>query len=122
MGLKSKTLLIAGIIEIVSLLFLGWNPKFLYGLALGTFVALGNFSLLLATSKLTLLTKKGMFINILGYVIRLTIYGGTFFISYRLGVVPGIGTLLGFMTLKIALYHEHGIRPGFKKQKKQEEV
>lgn len=115
MGLKNKTILIAVIIEIASLLFLGWNPKFLYGLTLGTLVAFGNFSLLAVTSKLALLTKKGMLINMFGYLVRLAVYCGTFLISYRLGTIPGIGTLLGFMTLKIALYHEHGIKPGFKK-------
>ena len=115
MGLKGKTFLIAGIIELGSLLFIGWSPRFLYGLALGTLVSIGNFSLLTATSKLALLTKKAMLINMFGYLVRLAVYCGTFLISYRLGTAPGIGTLLGFMTLKIALYHEHGIKPGLKK-------
>ncbi len=116
MGLKVKTFFVAGIIEIVSLIFLGWNLKFLYGLVLGTAIAIGNFSLLMFTSKLALQTKKGRLINTLGYFVRLIIYGGIFLFSYNLGTVPGIAALLGFMTLKIALYYEHGIKPGLKKK------
>lgn len=122
MGLKGKTFLIAGIIETASLLIIGWNPKFLYGLALGCFVAIGNYSLLIVTSKLSLHLKSGVIVNMLGYIVRLAIYGGTFLISYRLGTASGIATILGFMTLKAALYHEHGIKPGFRKQKNKEEV
>lgn len=117
MGLKVKTFFVAGIIEIVSLIFLGWNLKFLYGLVLGTAIAIGNFSLLTLTSGFALKFRRGVIINLLGYIVRLIIYGAIFFYSYKVGTVSGIGTLLGFITLKLALIHEHGIKPGMKKKR-----
>lgn len=119
MGLRGKTFLIAGIIEIGSLLFIGWSPRFLYGLALGCVVAIGNYSLLTVGAKLSLHLKSGVVVNILSYIVRMCIYAATFLISYRLGTESGIATIFGFMTLKIALYHEHGIKPGFRNKKEE---
>lgn len=105
------------IIEIGSLLFIGWNPKFTYGLALGTCIAIVNYNLLILSSKAILEKKRGMSLGFIGYLVRLTIYGGVFLMSYRVGIVSGIATLFGYFTIKLGIFYLYGFKPGFASRK-----
>ncbi len=50
---------------------------------------------------------------VLSYVVRLIIYGGAFYMSYQIGTVSGLATLLGYMTLKMGMYYTYGFKPKF---------
>lgn len=111
------SLVVAIIVQMGSLCFVGLDLLFTYGLALGTSIAIVNYNLLKFSSRLALSKGKGISLVLFGYIIRLTIYGGAFLLSYRSGVVGGIATLLGFVSFKIALYYLYGIKSGFKSKK-----
>ena len=105
--------IIAILCEIISLPFLGWNPRFAYGLALGTCIAIANFHLLVFASKKVLDRGKGVGLAFIGYILRLFLYGGGFYMSYRLGTDSGLATLLGYLTLKIGMIYLKGFKPKF---------
>lgn len=105
------------IIEAGSLLFIGWNPKFAYGLALGTCIAIVNYNLLVLSSKAMLEKRHGMSLGFIGYLVRLAIYGGVFLLSYSVGIVSGIATLFGYFTLKLGIFYLYGFKPGFASRK-----
>ena len=122
--IKAKTsslyfysLIVAIIFELGSLCFIGFDPIFAYGLALGTSIAIVNYNFLRFTSGLALAKNKGISLVLLGYIIRLSIYGGAFLISYRTGIAGGIATFLGFISFKISLYYSYGIKPGLTSRK-----
>ena len=108
---------VAVIVELVSLPFLGLNMQFSYGLALGTAIAILNFNIMAFTLKRAL-SGRGISISMLGYIIRLLIYGGTFYISMRVSQLSGLGTVLGFLTLKGAIYYLHGFKAKFSEGRK----
>lgn len=108
------SLIVVILVQLGSLCFVGLNPLFTYGLALGTSIAIVNYNLLKLSSSIALSRGKGISLVFLGYIIRLTIYGGAFLLSYRVGIEGGIATLLGFISFKLALYYLYGIKPGFK--------
>lgn len=102
---------------LISIIFIGVNVQFLYGLALGTSIAIVNFQLLAFTLK-KVLGGLGAYLAFVGYLFRLMIYGGAFYASMRIGLNSGMGTLFGFMTLKIAIYYLYGFRAKFSTNRK----
>lgn len=104
----------AAVIELASLPFLGLDAQFLYGLFLGTAIAVVNFNLMDFSFRLALELRKGA-IAFLGFLLRLAVYGVAFYMSLRVGLISGAGTALGFLTLKLALFYLHGYRPKFTK-------
>ncbi len=110
-------ILVAVIIELASLPFLGLDIQFSYGLALGTAVAILNFSIMVFTLKRAL-SGRGMATTFLGYMIRLIIYGCVFYLSMKVSTISGLGTILGFLTLKSAIYYLHGFKAKFSKDRK----
>jgi len=103
----------AVICEVASLPFLGFNVKFTYGLVLGTCTAIVNYSILSFTATRIVNRGNGAWLAVLGYIIRLLIYGGVFYISYKVSAASGIAALLGFMTLKAGIYYVYGFKPKF---------
>lgn len=103
----------AVICEVASLPFLGFNVKFTYGLVLGTCTAIVNYSILSFTATRIVNRGNGAWLAVLSYIIRLLIYGGIFYISYKVSVASGIASLLGFMTLKAGIYYVYGFKPKF---------
>lgn len=101
-------------IELASLPFLGWDVQFFYGLSLGTAVTIVNFNIMSLTLRLTL-EKRNIAISYFGYLIRLAIYGGTFYIALGNGIICGLGSVLGFFTLKAAMMYLHGVKAKFSK-------
>lgn len=110
-------LIVGAIIELASVYFIGWDVLFLYGLVLGTAVAIVNYKLLVFFSRLALSSKRGVGLVVIGYIARLSIYGGIFYLSYRSGLTSGVGTLLGYITLKVVIFYEYGFRPGMASKK-----
>jgi hypothetical protein len=106
-------IIVALLFELISLPFLGWNVRFAYGLALGTCIAIVNFNFLAFTTRRILDRRKGVGLAVMGYMLRLFLYGGGFYMSYKLGTASGLATLLGYMTLKIAIYYVYGFKPKF---------
>lgn len=112
-GLYGYSVLAAAIIELGSLPLIGWNPLFIYGLALGTCVAIVNYNILVLLSQKALDMGRGISLAVVGYIVRLGIYGGVFLLSYKTGTVSGIATLLGYMTIKLSMFYVYGFKPGF---------
>ncbi|MDR2132191.1 MAG: ATP synthase subunit I [Clostridiales Family XIII bacterium] len=100
---------IALIFEGGSLLFLGLDAGFAYGLALGTAVSIVNFNILARVSR-RLLDGGRPWMSFVGYIARLAVYGFAFYMALRVSHIAAIGAALGFLTLKLAIYYVHGFR------------
>ncbi len=101
------TVLMAVIIEIISLFFTkGFNLHFAYGLAVGTAVADVNFTLLaFMLEKAVIRQKKSAIIFYsLGFVGRLAIFGGAFYLCYVTSQIAGLSCVIGFITVQLAIY------------------
>ena len=107
-------ILVAAVFELASIPFLGMDVQFLYGLSLGTAIAIVNFNLMAITFRLVL-EKRNRSIAFIGYLLRLAVYGGVFLISIRVSLISALGTALGFLTLKLAMFYLHGFRAKFSK-------
>lgn len=101
------------IMEVISLPFLGFNLKFLYGLLLGTAISIVNFNIMTFATVRMLKTGKS-YLAAVNYIIRLLIYGGVFYVAIKTDNLSGLGCILGFITTKVAIYIVHGFKPGFK--------
>jgi hypothetical protein len=101
--------LIALIFEAGSLLFLGPDAAFAYGLALGTAVSVVNFNILAYMSQ-KLLNSGRAWLGFVCYLVRIAVYGFAFFAALRVSLVAALGSALGFLTLKLAIYYVHGVR------------
>jgi len=104
----------AAVFELASLPFLGLDARYFYGLSLGTAVAIVNFNIMAFTFQQTLERRKSA-IAFAGYFVRLAIYGGTFYMSIGVSLISALGTGLGFLTLKLALFYLHGFKSEFSK-------
>ena len=89
--------------------FLGPDAAFAYGLALGTAVSVVNFNILAYTSR-KLLNSGRAWLSFAGYIVRLAVYGFAFYTALRVNLVAALGSALGFLTLKLAIYYVHGVR------------
>lgn len=110
-------IIITAIFEVVSLPFLGLDLQFFYGLILGTTIAIVNFNILEFTLKKTLEGSGGS-ITFIGYIIRLALYGIAFYTAMKVSTISGIGVILGFVTLKLAIFYLHGIKTKFSQNRK----
>ncbi len=100
--------------EAISLPFIGLDWKFSVGLLLGTAIAIVNFAIMTKFSVM-IVEGKNRFLASMSYLIRLLLYGGVFYMSVKISLAAGIGSVCGFMTLKVAIFIIHGILPYFAK-------
>lgn len=107
--------IVAILAQLISLIFLGWRPQFTYGLALGTAIAIVNFTILAFLTGRTVDGKSGKWTLVLSYFIRMGIYAYSFYVCIKISNVCGLGALIGFLTLKIAIYYLYGFKPKFSK-------
>lgn len=110
-------ILVAVLCEIISLFILGLNMKFSYGLALGTCIAIVNFNLLIFTWN-KVLTSGSKWLAVIGYFIRMALYGYCFFICVKIGYMVGFACLIGFFTLKLPMYWLYGIKYKYNRNRK----
>jgi hypothetical protein len=98
------------ICELISILFLGFSAKFSYGIILGTTISIVNFYILYFTIKKILTLRKGSFIIFLGYIVRLSLYGLSFYKCIQISYISAIGVVIGFLTIKISIYYTNGFK------------
>lgn len=106
------TFLTAIILEIGALPILGVGVRYVdysYGLALGTCIAVMSFNILFLMSKKVVMDGKRMW-AVVGYLVRLPIYGAGFYFCIRLSVVCGVACLLGFFTSTLSIIYIHGFK------------
>jgi len=97
--------------EAASIIFLGLNLQFAYGLALGTAICVVNFNISYFFINRTLKKINGAKLrNFIGYVLRLTIYGYAFYVSIMTGKYSAIGTVAGFLSIKASIYYINVIK------------
>lgn len=106
-------ILVAVLMEVCSIPLIGWETGFFIGLSAGTAVAVLNLFLLSYTIAKAVESRQGTILTFASYVFRLALYGVAFFFSYRMGVLSGVATLLGFMTIKLGILYVHGLKPKF---------
>jgi hypothetical protein len=106
------TIAIAVIIEVVSLVVLGFSSKFLLGLLAGTATTIVNFAIL-ESSAIGLMHTNSKIPVVTGYFLRLPIYGVVFYLCLMEGMRSVVGCALGFVTLPLALMYIYGIRSRF---------
>ncbi|MDF3000813.1 MAG: hypothetical protein K0Q48_932 [Bacillota bacterium] len=107
-------IMVSAIVELASIPILGFDVQFLYGLALGTAIAIVNFNLMALTFQFVL-KRRNASLAFIGYLIRLAIYGAGFFASLQVGIISAMGTALGYLTLKLAMFYLHGLKAEFSK-------
>ncbi len=94
------------IFEIISLIFLRFNVQFLYGLLLGTAIAIVNFNLLYLTSLLVCkIGHSGFFVSFMAAILRLFIFGFVFFAALKVSNLAAFAAAIGFLTIKIGIYY-----------------
>ncbi|MDO4518001.1 MAG: hypothetical protein Q4B78_02200 [Bacillota bacterium] len=109
--------IIALIVEVVSLFFIGPSLLFSIGLAVGTACSVLGFLLLVESGKLVAVTNKSSF-AVHGYIIRLIIYAACFLVSIKFGIKCGAGCGFGLLTTHFGILLLHGIvYPFIKKEK-----
>lgn len=109
--------IIMGIIEGVSLLFLGLDIQFGYGLLLGTCISIVNFNIHAFTLKRVLQSGNQLLI-VLSYFFRMTLYGIAILSAFKVSDKTALACALGFLTVKLALYYIYGFKAKFSKDRK----
>lgn len=116
------TFIIAAIFEVLSLPIFGLSLKFLWGLGAGTCVAILNFHLLAWTCKKIVYGGKGVGLSIIGYLVRMLIYGASYYGCAKVDLIEcGFGCIAGFLTIKAAILYLHAFRGWLAERKKQAE-
>jgi len=105
-------IIIAIIMEAISLIVLGIDGGFALGLAVGTATAVMNF-IILENSAVKLMKKNSSGPVVAGYFIRMPIYGAVFYLCLRVGIISAVSCALGFVTLPLAMIYLYGIRSRF---------
>ena len=120
-SLKNKiffhAIIIMGIIEVISLPFLGLDVKFGYGLLMGTCISIVNFNIMAFTFSRALQNGNKLLV-ILSYFLRLAIYGFALISAFKVSNQAGLACILGFLTVKLAIYYLHGFKAKFSKDRK----
>ena len=97
------TIVLAFIVELVSLPFLGWSFLFSCGLALGTVIAIINTQILFGAVQKTVDTGNKKYIFTFK-VLRLVLYGGGFVLALTISEMTGIATAICFFLPKISVF------------------
>ena len=114
------TVVLAIIVEIISLPIIGWNTLFVYGLAIGTVVAIINTNILSKAVEKAVENNKRKYI-IITYILRMVLYGGAFALSLKTANIAGLGTAIGFFLPQISMHIVAGLFPKIRKWRGLEE-
>ena len=110
-------IVMAAVAEVVSLFVIGPNALFAAGLAAGTAVSVIGFIILVRTGE-TLSEESKKSPILLGYLVRLLLYGVVFFICIKASLSCGFGCVIGFVTIHFGILFLYGIVYKFFKKKK----
>lgn len=102
-------IIIVLICEAVSLFFIGFDIKFTLGLVAGTVITAINMNILYAFVKIAVNNNWGIIFNLLGYVIRMIIYGLALYFSIIISSVSAIGMIIGFLGINLSVFFAQGI-------------
>ena len=110
-------IVMAAVAEVVSLFVIGPNALFSAGLAAGTAVSVIGFIILVRTGE-TLAEESKKSPILLGYIVRLLLYGVVFFICIKASLPCGFGCGVGFVTIHFGILFLYGVVYKFFKKKK----
>ena len=110
-------IVMAAVAEVVSLFIIGPSALFAIGLAAGTAVSVIGFIILVRTGE-TLMEESRKAPILLGYIVRLVLYGAVFFICIKASLPCGFGCGIGFVTIHFGIMFLYGIVYKFIKKKK----
>ncbi|MGI6721407.1 MAG: hypothetical protein ACOX4I_02430 [Anaerovoracaceae bacterium] len=103
--------------ELISLAIIGADIGFLAGIAIGTFITMINFNIMVWSAKRMLERQsKGPVVG--GYFIRMPIYGVIFYLCLMISGHCAIACVIGFLSLHVSIMLIYGIEsrmPGAKK-------
>ena len=111
------SIIIMGIIEVISLPFLGLDVKFGYGLLMGTCISIVNFNIMAFTFNRALNSGNKALV-FFSYLLRLAIYGFALISAFKVNNTAALACALGFLTVKLAIYYIHGFKAKFSKDRK----
>ena len=109
--------IMAAVAEVASLIVIGPDLMFVLGLVIGTAVTIVGFLILVRTGQMLMDDKKKKPV-ILGYVLRIFLYGISFLFCIKLSLRCGCGCGLGFVTVHFGILFLYGIVYRFIKKKK----
>ena len=113
------TIIAAAAAGIISLPVLGPNIPFLYGLALGTCIAV--IALFIISRTVEMAADSGSRSPVIfGFVIRVLLYGGVLYLAAGTSVFSLAGAAIGLLLPHIALYVMHGLVPVIRRKIKRE--
>ena len=95
-------IVMAAVAEVISLFVIGPDVLFAVGLASGTAVSILGFIILVRTGE-TLVEESKKSPILLGYVVRLFLYGVVFFICIKASLPCGFGCGIGFVTIHFGI-------------------
>jgi len=109
------TIIAAAIAEIISLPLFGLNIMFPYGLAIGVCVAVLNLNII-SKSIEKAVAQRNRSPVIVGFFIRIVLYGGGFYLAVTTSLISGLAAAIGFALPHIVLYIRKAIMPVLKKK------
>ena len=110
-------LVMAAVAEVVSLFIIGPSVLVAVGLAAGTAVSVIGFIILVRTGE-TLMEESRKAPILLGYIVRLVLYGAVFFICIKASLPCGFRCGIGFVTIHFGIMFLYGIVYKFIRKKK----
>lgn len=110
-------ILMAAVAEVVSVFVIGPCLFFPAGLAVGTAVSVAGFVILIRTGR-SLMEQSKKSPILLGYIVRLFLYGASFLICIKVDLRCGFGCVIGFVTIHFGIMFLYGIVYKFIKKKK----
>ena len=111
---------LAIVTEVISFLIIGWNSRFLIGLAIGTAVAIINTILLSSAATKALDSGKGIYV-FLTSILRMFIFVGVFVLSLMMSTMSAIGTAISFIFPQISMLLHGVVIPKIRRWRKHEE-
>ena len=109
------TIIIAAIAAVISLFVFGPNILFPYGIALGVCASLVNLSVISSSIDRAVASGRKAPV-IIGFLIRIVLYGAAFFLAVRTGGISGLGAAIGFLLPRLCLHIHYGFLPWFRQK------
>ena len=109
------SLIAAVITGVISLLVIGPDIFFPYGLAIGICIAIVNLNIISVSIERAFDRGKRWPV-IVGFFIRVLLYGGAFLLAVRTSPISGLGAAIAFLLPHLMMYLCQGILPYFRRK------